>query len=107
MRSKIEKKDKNFDHVMKLENVSKTYKQKSRIIKVLSEVNIDFDSDNFYAIMGHSGSGKSTLINILGLIDTFDSGTYELYGTKATNFNDKEASNLRMKNIGFIFQNFI
>ncbi len=106
MRGKVEKKNRNFEHVMKLENVSKTYKQKSRNIKVLSEVNIDFDSNNFYAIMGHSGSGKSTLINILGLIDTFDSGTYELYGTKTINFNDKEASNLRMKNIGFIFQGF-
>ncbi|MDD4831526.1 MAG: ABC transporter ATP-binding protein [Bacilli bacterium] len=106
MRGKIEKKNNVFDHVMKLKNVSKTYKQKSRIVKVLTEVNIDFDSNNFYAIMGHSGSGKSTLINILGLIDTFDSGTYELYGTKATSFNDKEASNLRMKNIGFIFQGF-
>lgn len=106
MRSKVEKKDKNFDHVMKLENVSKAYKQKSRIIKVLSEVDIDFDSNNFYAIMGHSGSGKSTLINILGLIDNFDSGTYELYGTTTANFNDKELSNLRMKNIGFIFQVF-
>ena len=56
--------------------------------------------------MGHSGSGKSTLINILGLIDNFDSGTYELYGTTTANFNDKELSNLRMKNIGFIFQVF-
>jgi len=91
---------------MKLEGVSKTYKQKNRSIKVLLDVNIDFNSNSFYAIMGHSGSGKSTLINILGLIDTFDSGTYELYGTTTTNFNDKESSNLRMKNIGFVFQGF-
>jgi ABC-type lipoprotein export system ATPase subunit len=106
MRGKSDNKNKKFDHVMKLENVNKTYKQKSRNIKVLSDVNIDFDSNNFYAIMGHSGSGKSTLINILGLIDTFDSGAYELYGTKTTNFNDKELSKLRMKNIGFVFQGF-
>jgi ABC-type lipoprotein export system ATPase subunit len=56
--------------------------------------------------MGHSGSGKSTLINILGLIDSFDSGKYELYEKRVEKFNDAELSNLRMKNIGFVFQEF-
>ena len=47
--------------------------------------------------MGHSGSEKSTLINILGLIDTFDSGKYDLYGINVLNFNDKDLFYLRMK----------
>ncbi|NLL44788.1 MAG: hypothetical protein GX247_03875 [Mollicutes bacterium] len=53
--------------------------------------------------MGHSGSEKSTLINILGLIDTFDSGKYDLYGINVLNFNDKDLFYLRMKNICLYF----
>ncbi len=97
-------KEKKEQRIMKLKNISKTYKSKNRNIKVLSEVSVDFYNHNFYAIMGHSGSGKSTLINILGLIDNFDSGEYDLYGTKSIEYNDIKLSNLRMKNIGFIFQ---
>lgn len=99
-----EKNPKKEQRIMKLENISKTYKSKNRNIKVLSDVSVDFYNNNFYAIMGHSGSGKSTLINILGLIDNFDSGEYDLYGTKAVDYDDIKLSNLRMKNIGFIFQ---
>lgn len=92
--------------VMKLEKVKKSYHTKSENINVLTDINVEFCSGNFYAIMGHSGSGKSTLINILGLIDSFDNGIYELYGATATEFDDIQLSNLRMKNIGFIFQGF-
>lgn len=92
--------------VMKLENIRKSYKTKNKKIEVLSDISVNFFAGNFYAVMGHSGSGKSTLINILGLIDTFDSGNYEIYGTTVLDFNDSEMSNLRMKNIGFVFQNF-
>ncbi|MCL2859224.1 MAG: ABC transporter ATP-binding protein [Oscillospiraceae bacterium] len=94
------------DKVMRLENANKSYKSKNKNINVLSNINSDFSSGYFYAIMGHSGSGKSTLINILGLVDTLDSGIYELYKTNVSDFNDVQLSNLRMKNIGFIFQGF-
>lgn len=97
---------KNDRHIVKLNHVNKSYKTKNRSIKVLSDINVEFYSHKFYAIMGHSGSGKSTFVNIIGLIDSFDSGKYELYGKNASNFNDIELSNLRMKNIGFIFQGF-
>lgn len=60
----------------------------------------------FYAIKGESGSGKFTLVNILGLIDKFDSGKYKLYGEFPSKFTDKELAFLRMKNIGFVFQSF-
>ena len=92
--------------VMKLESVVKSYKPRNKIIKVLTDIEVEFYSNNFYAIKGHSGSGKSTLINILGLIDTFDSGKYELYGMNVSNLNDHKLSNMRMKNIGFVFQAF-
>lgn len=100
---------KNFcekQRVMNLENINKTYKTKSKEVKVLQNLSIEFFSHNFYAIMGHSGSGKSTLINILGLIDTFDNGSYELYGLKSKEYKDIELSKLRMEHIGFIFQGF-
>ena len=90
--------------LIKLENISKEYKTNTRVIKVLNDVNAKFYSGKFYAIMGHSGSGKSTLVNILALIDNFDSGAYYLYNLNIKDFNDEKLSNLRMNNIGFIFQ---
>lgn len=105
-----EKDLKKNQRVMKLDDISKTYtiknKKNMRTIKVLSELSVDFYSNNFYAIQGHSGSGKTTLINILGLMDTFDNGKYEIYGTSPSKFSDDEQSSLRMKSIGFIFQGF-
>ena len=89
-----------------LENVCKSYQKNNEQIKILSNLNATFKSGVFYAIMGHSGSGKSTLINILGLIDSFEGGNYTFYGKSINNLNDNELSNLRMKNIGFVFQNF-
>lgn len=110
MKEQVRSESKKIQPVMRLENVSKTYtmknKKQTKTIKVLSDVSIDFYSNNFYAIKGHSGSGKSTLINILGLLDTFDNGKYDLYGSDVIEYNDAKLSNLRMKNIGFVFQGF-
>ena len=90
--------------IMKLVKISKTYKMKNKSINVLNSISVNFYSNKFYAIKGHSGSGKSTLINILGLIDKYDSGEYNLFGLKAINYNDLEVSKIRRENIGFIFQ---
>ena len=76
--------------LIKLENISKEYKTNTKVIKVLNDVNAKFYSGKFYAIMGHSGSGKSTLVNILALIDNFDSGAYYLYNLNIKDFNDKK-----------------
>ena len=92
--------------VISLIDVSKSYTTKEKAIKVLSNINVDFYSGTFYAIMGHSGSGKSTLINILGLLDILDSGNYMLFGNDIKKHNDIELSLMRMKNFGFIFQNY-
>ena len=89
-----------------LEDICKNYQKKGEQIKILSNLSVKFESGVFYAIMGHSGSGKATLINILGLIDSFDKGNYKLYDKSVKNLNDNELSHLRMKNIGFVFQNF-
>lgn len=96
----------NNNAVMKLENINKSYINKNKNVHVLENVSADFCSGKFYAIMGHSGSGKTTLINILGAIDSADSGSYKIYGTEVSKLNDVDLCNLRMKNIGFIFQGF-
>ena len=92
--------------VISLINVYKSYTTKEKEIKVLSNISVDFYSGTFYAIMGHSGSGKSTLINILGLLDIPNSGSYILFGNDIRVHNDVELSSVRMKNFGFIFQNY-
>lgn len=92
--------------VLEMKNISKQYKVKGKKLEILNNINISFKKGTFYAITGHSGSGKSTFINILGLMDEFNSGTLELNNKNIKGCTDKEISELRMKNIGFIFQNF-
>jgi putative ABC transport system ATP-binding protein len=58
------------------------------------------------AVMGASGSGKSTLLNILGILDTYDSGNYYLNNTLIRNLSESKAAELRNKLIGFVFQSF-
>ncbi len=99
-RSKIEK----GQAVMVLHKVCKTYKKKSSNIKILTDVSVEFYTNKFYALVGDSGCGKSTLIKILGLIENCDSGEYLLYNENIRNLDDNFLSNLRMKNMGFIFQ---
>lgn len=91
---------------MKLININKYYKTKTDNIHVLKDININFKSGKFYAIMGRSGSGKSTLVNILGLLDSFDSGDYILDGQSILSLTDREKSKIRGQKIGFVFQSF-
>lgn len=97
---------KNSKSIIKLTNIQKKYYTKLKEIEVLKNLNAEFYSGQLYAIMGHSGNGKSTLIHILGLIDEFDNGKYEIYDKNIKNLSDDELSNIRMKNIGFVFQEF-
>ena len=96
----------NQNKVIELRGVGKSYNTKTKKVVALDNVNLTLVSGTFYAIMGHSGSGKSTLINILGLIDKHDKGKYFLYNSDIDKLNDDVLSNLRMKNIGFIFQDY-
>lgn len=72
----------------------------------LKGINLKIEKGEFTAIMGPSGSGKSTLMNILGLLDRFNSGKYILNGNDVSNLNDKELAYIRNKEIGFVFQAF-
>ena len=72
----------------------------------LSNINFEVNKGEFVAIMGPSGCGKSTLLNILGMLDDMDEGHYYFEGTEVSGFNEKQKTNLRKGNIGFIFQSF-
>ena len=92
--------------VIELKNINKTYNKQNEKIEALNDISLSFETGKFYSIMGHSGSGKSTLVRILGLIDKFDSGEYILNNNNTKKFNDLEASQIRMKEIGFVFQDY-
>ncbi len=72
----------------------------------LSQVDFEVKKGEFVAIMGPSGCGKSTLLNILGLLDTANSGEYYFDGTEVSHFGENQRTNLRKGNIGFVFQSF-
>ena len=92
--------------MLKLENVNKIYFSNTQKLEILNGVNYKFEMGHFYAITGESGAGKSTLISILGLLESITDGKYYINGKDATNLPGNESSSLRMKYIGFVFQDF-
>ena len=88
-----------------LQDVNKTY-YGAQPLHVLKGINLDIAKGEFVSIMGASGSGKSTLLNILGILDNYDSGTYELAGVPIWNLSETKAASYRNHMIGFIFQSF-
>lgn len=94
--------------LIELKNLCRTYNNKVSQSKVeaLKNVSLAIKKGEFVSIVGASGSGKSTLMNILGMLDTPDSGSYLFGGKDITELSDKEISRIRNRNIGFIFQSF-
>jgi len=91
--------------MIKFENINKTYPG-IQPLHVLKGINMNIDEGEFVSIMGASGSGKSTMLNILGILDDYDTGNYYLDGTLIRNLTEKRAAEYRNKMIGFIFQSF-
>lgn len=92
--------------VIKIEGIKKIYTLGTQTVKALDGVSISINRNEYVAIMGPSGSGKSTLMNILGCLDTPTEGNYLLNGTNVSNMDDNELSEVRNREIGFIFQSF-
>lgn len=95
-----------MNHLLKLQNIFKTYKSGDDEIFALNDVSLSIDDGDFVAIIGQSGSGKSTLMNILGCLDIPSKGYYILNSKNVSSLSDNELSDIRNKQIGFIFQGF-
>ena len=87
-----------------MQSLTKIYRTESVETRALSELSLEVDKGEFIALMGPSGSGKSTFLNIAGLLDDFDSGTYKLDDQDVSQLNDGGRSRIRNSRIGFIFQ---
>jgi len=92
--------------LISIKNVEKKYTMGDETVIALDKISLSIQEGEFTSIMGPSGSGKSTMMNILGLLDTFDSGEYILNGINTSNHTDSERAAIRNKEIGFVFQSF-
>lgn len=92
--------------MLKLDQVTRHFPMGETVVKALDGLSLTIKSGELLAIMGPSGSGKSTLMNVLGLLDRPNSGSYSLRGRVVSDLDDDELSRLRNKEIGFIFQTF-
>lgn len=92
--------------MIRLKDLSKLYRTAYMETVALDNINIHIRKGEFVAVMGPSGCGKSTLLNIVGMIDTADSGEYFFDGEEIASRSENDLVVLRKQNIGFIFQNF-
>lgn len=92
--------------MIKIENLSKVFRTSDVETVALNNINFHVDPNEFVAIMGPSGCGKSTLLNIIGLLDNPTSGSYQLNGKEVALLKERERTDLRKGEIGFVFQSF-
>ena len=95
-----------MDELIEIRNMCKIYNPGENEVRALDHVDLQIDRHEFVAIIGQSGSGKSTLMNMLGCLDVPTSGTYYLNGQDVSHLTDDELSDIRNREIGFIFQGF-
>lgn len=92
--------------LINLRDICKIYNPGENEVRALDQITLTIEENEFVAIIGQSGSGKSTLMNMLGCLDTPTSGTYMLHGQDVSGLSEDELSDIRNKEIGFIFQGF-
>jgi len=92
--------------MIELSAVSKTYSKGPDVVRALDDVSLAIEPGSFVAIVGPSGSGKSTLMNVIGLLDRPDAGSYRLDGRDVGTLSSDEAAEVRNERIGFVFQAF-
>ena len=92
--------------LVEVKDICKIYNPGENEVRALDHVSLTIEQGEFVAIIGQSGSGKSTLMNMLGCLDTPTSGKYLLHGVDVSHMTDDEQSDVRNREIGFIFQGF-
>ena len=92
--------------MIRLKNVHKSYGEGTGLLHVLKGIDLEISKGELTSIMGVSGSGKSTLMNILGILDNYDDGSYYLDGQFIKDLSEEETAIIRNKKIGFVFQFF-
>ena len=92
--------------LLRMEGINKYYVNGMETVHALKDVNLMVDAGEYLAIMGPSGSGKSTLMNLIGCLDRPTSGIFELNGQNVLKMDENEKAQLRLWNLGFVFQNF-
>lgn len=95
-----------MNELIEIRDMCKIYNPGENEVRALDHVSLRIDKNEFVAIIGQSGSGKSTLMNMLGCLDVPSSGTYILNGQDVSNLTDDDLSDIRNREIGFIFQGF-
>lgn len=89
-----------------VKDICKIYNPGENEVRALYHVSLEIGKGEYVAIIGQSGSGKSTLMNVLGCLDVASSGSYHLNGADVSCLTDDELSDIRNREIGFIFQGF-
>ena len=92
--------------ILQMSGICKDYLQGKMTVPVLRDIDFSMEEGEYVAIMGPSGSGKTTLMNIVGCLDQATSGTFFLDGEVISKCSDNRMSDIRLKKIGFVFQNF-
>ncbi len=92
--------------ILEMEHIYKDYIQGKMIVPVLKDINLQVEEGEYVAIMGPSGSGKSTLMNIIGCLDKPTKGTFRRDGQKVLEQQENQVAEVRLRSIGFVFQNF-
>jgi len=92
--------------MIELQHITKSFRTKSGVLPVLTDVSMHISEGEFVVLYGGSGSGKSTLLNIIGLMDVPTSGKYWLYGDDTYALSSARRTALRGENVGFVFQSF-
>ena len=92
--------------MIEMHGLTKAYRTSDIETTALDNINLEVSAGEFIAIMGPSGCGKSTLLNIMGMLDSPDSGRYAFLGEDVAGYSENRLADIRKKNIGFIFQSF-
>ncbi|HUP62102.1 MAG TPA: ABC transporter ATP-binding protein [Thermoanaerobaculia bacterium] len=92
--------------MLEMTNIKKIYRTDTIETHALEDFSLRVNDGEFVAVMGPSGSGKTTFLNVAGLLDTFEAGTYKLAGQDVSHLSDSQMSRIRNRSIGFVFQSF-